>query len=67
MIQFPNICPACQSAARHTIIPTSPEVETSHCDNCGHEWSVPAAPPLRPIPDAALPRKKKSWWRRSTP
>ena len=42
MIQFPNICPACQSTARHEVIPTSPEVETLRCDSCGHELHLPA-------------------------
>ena len=56
MIVFPNICPACHSTARHQIIPSSPEVESFKCDSCGHEWSVPAPTPMRPVPDAALPR-----------
>jgi len=56
VIHFPNICPNCQSASRHLVIPTSPEVETFRCDTCGHEWSVPAPPPMRPIPSETLPR-----------
>jgi hypothetical protein len=55
VIQFPKICPACNSTARHELIPSSPEVETHRCDSCGHEWTTPAPPPMRPVPDSALP------------
>jgi hypothetical protein len=63
VIHFPNICPACGSTARHLVIPSSPEVETFRCDNCAHEWSTPAPPSMRPVPDASLPR---DWFKRNT-
>lgn len=53
---FPQICPQCSSDRTHRVIPQSPEVETFRCDDCSHEWSAPAPPPMRPVPDAALPR-----------
>jgi transposase-like protein len=65
VIQFPNICPACESTARHQVIPTSPEVETFRCENCGHEWSVPAPPRMRPVPEPALPRQWFAWRKKS--
>jgi transposase-like protein len=55
VIVFPHICPSCSSARTRQVVPESPEVDTFRCDDCAHEWSVPAAPPLRPIPDRALP------------
>jgi ribosomal protein L37AE/L43A len=61
MLVFPHICPACGSAKGRRVIPQSPEVETFHCDDCGHEWSAPAPPPMRPVPERALPR---SWFKR---
>jgi hypothetical protein len=57
VIVFPNICPACASPNARRLIPQSPEVETFHCSACGHEWSTPAPPPLRPVPQRALPRE----------
>jgi transposase-like protein len=56
MLVFPSVCPVCASAGGRRVIPQSPEVETFHCDGCGHEWSEPAPPPLRPVPEQALPR-----------
>jgi hypothetical protein len=31
--------------------------------SCGHEWSVPASPAMRPIPETELPRKRR-WFRK---
>jgi transposase-like protein len=53
---FPPVCPACGSANGRRVIPQSPEVETFRCGSCDHEWSAPAPPPMRPVPDQALPR-----------
>lgn len=57
MLVFPSVCPACASATGKRVIPQSPEVETFRCAQCAHEWSEPAPPPLRPVPDQALPRE----------
>jgi transposase-like protein len=56
MLVFPILCPSCMSPNGRRVIPQSPEVETFHCDRCGHEWSTPAPPPMRPLPPHALPR-----------
>jgi len=62
VIVFPNICPHCSSPDARRVIPQSPEVETFHCDRCGHEWSTPAPAPMRPVPPESLPRH---WFRRA--
>jgi hypothetical protein len=56
VLVFPNICPVCASANGRRVIPQSPEVETFRCMSCGHEWSTPAPPAMRPVPERALPR-----------
>lgn len=57
MLVFPSLCPVCASPNGRRVIPQSPEVETFRCSQCGHEWSEPAPPPLRPVPEHALPRE----------
>ena len=57
MLVFPSVCPVCASANGRRVIPQSPEVETFRCTQCDHEWSEPAPPRLRPVPDQALPRE----------
>jgi transposase-like protein len=61
MVIFPHICPACGSANGRRVIPQSPEVETFRCADCAHQWSAPAPPAMRPVPEQVLPR---AWFTR---
>ena len=56
LIHFPHICPRCASEDGLLVASESPEVEAFQCPNCAYTWSAPAPPPMRPVPDAALPR-----------
>jgi len=43
------------------VIPQSPEVDTFRCGDCGHHWSEPVPPSMRPVPEQSLPR---DWFNR---